>query len=67
MDARRTFTPPADLGFRLRTLQHDLQRAKVNLATGKLAPDQYAFMARMLQGRLDAIEAEVVHRMRRNN
>ena len=67
MDARRSFTPPSDIGFRMRTLRHDLARAKVNLATGKLAPDQYRFLARMLEGRLEAIEAEVVHRMRRNN
>ena len=34
---------------------------------GKIAPEQYSFLARMREGRLEAIEAEVVHRMRRNN
>ena len=64
MDARRTFPTPPDLGIQIRSLATDLQRARVNLATGKLHPEQYAFLARVLEGRLETVEAEVQRRLR---
>ena len=58
MDARRAFPVPADLDVRMKSLSHDLQRARVDLATGRLPPERYDPVARDLLGRLEDLEAE---------
>lgn len=63
MDARHSLPVPPDLDARLKSLSNDLQRARVNLATGKLHPEHYEVLARALQIRLEALEAEVHTRM----
>lgn len=54
---------PPDLESRIRTLTHDLRRARLNLASGHLKPDQYAALANVLDGRLRDIEAEINFRL----
>gem|GEM_PF-4611491 len=54
---------PADLGVRMRTLSNDLQRARVNLASGRLKPEHYGLLARELETRMKALEAEIHSRV----
>lgn len=72
MEARRpTAAPPPpptpDLGVRMRTLAHDMERARQGVLSGRIQPQYHAFLARMLEGRLEAIEAEVMRQTRRNS
>ena len=60
-------SPSADLVARMRILAHDMERARQGVVAGKIQPQYYGFLARMLEGRLEAIEAEVLHKVRRNN
>ena len=59
MDARRDLSVPAALQERVRTLTHDIQRAKLNLAEGRLKPDQYGALSRILDARMRDLEADV--------
>lgn len=58
------FTPlPTKLHAQLRELDHDLQRARENLRSGRLHPEQYAKLAGILDARIGALEAEVAARL----
>lgn len=59
MDALHSLPAPPDLQGRLRSLSTDIQRARVNLATGKLKVEQYEALAGLLDKRLRELEAEV--------
>lgn len=63
MDGMPHATIPAKLHFQIRELDHDLKRARENLAAGKLHPEQYAKLAGILDARMEALEAEVAARM----
>lgn len=59
MDARRTFPAPAEIETKVRTLSHDLQRARLDFAAGRLPPERFTALSEALEGRLRALEAEV--------
>ena len=59
MDARHVLPVPATLHDRVRALSHDLQRARVDLAVGRLRPDDYARVTGDLEARLRSLEGEV--------
>ena len=63
MDTDSYVPIPPDLQARMRALSNDLQRAKRNLETGKLRPDHYPALQRVLDARLRDIEAEVEFRL----
>lgn len=63
MDARHVLPVPATLTDRVKALSHDLQRARVDLATGKLGADDYARLTGDLERRLRHLEAEVHARL----
>lgn len=63
MDARAFFPIPPELQTQIRVLSHDLQRAKINLASGRLKPEVYATLSQTLDARLRALEAQVQARL----
>jgi hypothetical protein len=63
MDALHALPVPATLHDRVKALSHDLQRARVDLAMGKLPPGDYARVTGDLESRLRHLEAEVHARM----
>ena len=63
MDGTPYVPIPAKLHLQIRELDHDLKRARENLAAGKLQPEQYNKLAGILDARIEAIEAEVAARM----
>ena len=59
------FAPP-DLGpisARVKVLSHDLVRARENLATGKIHPEHYTQLSKILEKRLRELEVEAHTRM----
>lgn len=66
MDARQWAPPlPPELAARLQRLTHDRQRARIDLAMGRLPPRAYTAVARRLDARLRDLEAErLAHMMR---
>lgn len=66
MDARDWHpAPPRALHAQLRLTAHDLQRARVDLALGRLDPQSYHALADDLGARLRRLEAERLAQMRR--
>lgn len=63
MDGTPYVALPAKLHMQIRELDHDLRRARENLAAGKLHPEQYNKLAGILDARMEALEAEVAARM----
>ena len=63
MDARHVLPVPATLSDRVKALSHDLQRARVDLAMGKLGADDYSRVSGDLEARLRNLEVEVHTRM----
>lgn len=46
------------LATRVRTLTHDLHMAREHLAAGKIRPDHYAALSKILERRLRELEVE---------
>lgn len=60
----RNFEPiPPALQARLRVMQHDLFKVRENLAVGRVKPDEFATLERLLDARLKLLEAEVHTRL----
>ena len=59
MDNESYVPIPPQVQGRLRSLSHDLQRARENMANGKLRPDHYQALQKVLDGRLRELEATV--------
>lgn len=62
-DARAYEPIPGMIHQRIRTLHHDLARARENMQTGRLRPEQYTALSRVLDERLRVLEAEVEFRL----
>ena len=54
--------PPA-LQQQLRVMQHDLHQVRANLAVGRISPQQFPDLERVLDSRLKLLEAEVHARL----
>ena len=54
--------PPA-LQQQLRVMQHDLHKVRENLAIGRISPQQFTDLERVLDARLKLLEAEVHTRL----
>lgn len=66
MDARHWHpAPPRALDAQLRLATHDLRRARVDLALGRLDPQTYHALAGDLDARLRRLESERLAQMRR--
>lgn len=65
MDALRPAHPgiPADLSTAVRSLQHDIQRARQHYLNGHLKPEHYDAVHRVLSERLQMLEAQVQQRL----
>lgn len=59
MDARKSLPISPHLATQMKSLERDLQRARINLVQGHLAPDHYAKLSKILETRLRELEVEV--------
>lgn len=54
---------PRDLQQRIRILEHDITTARANLGAGRLRPEHFGDLQRVLGQRLEVLEAEVHTRL----
>lgn len=54
---------PTRLVEQLRVMQHDLFKVRENLAVGRVRPEHYADLERVLSARIELLEAEVHTRL----